>query len=75
MPLLFRPLLGREVCHHDDIQACRLPVRVGGRDHVLVDQDLAVATLHGRDEVGEDAAAVGIRLIVEDGVPVVGSGT
>ena len=71
MSLLFRPLLGREVCHHDDTQT----LRVGGRDHVLIDQDIAVATHHGRHEVGEDAAAVRIRTIVEDGVHVVGSGT
>lgn len=50
-PLLLRTLLRCKVRHHDDVQTRRLPVSVRARDHVLVDQDLAVPGLHGLREV------------------------
>lgn len=51
VPVSLRTLLRREVGHHDDIETGGLPIGIGVGDDVLVDQDLAVTPVHGRNQV------------------------
>lgn len=74
LPVLPRALPAAEEGQHHDIQTGGLPVGAGVRDDVLVDEDLAVAGLHGGGDVGEDLEARLVGPIVEDGVHEVGAG-
>lgn len=75
LPLLLLALLGGQCRHHYNILSGELPVCIDVRDHVLVDQQLTVAWLHGSSDALEDLQTYLVRPVVEDGVPVVGAGT
>lgn len=74
LPILPRTFPRRQQRQHHDIQTCGLPVSARIRNHVLVDQQLAVPGLHGGGDVGEDLEARAVGPVVEDGVHEVGSG-
>lgn len=73
MPVLLGSLGGRKVRHHDDIQTCRFPVRVHTGNDILVDENLAVPALHGRDNVRQDLLAVLVGPVMQNRVHVVGT--
>ena len=75
LPVLARALARAEQRRHHDVEGRRLPMRAGIGHHVLVDEDLAVAGLHGRRDVGEDLEAHLVGPVVQDGVHEVGAGS
>jgi hypothetical protein len=72
-PLFFRTLFRSKTPHHDEVKGCLLGILLNRRDHVLMDQELAVAWTHGVLDRLDNLDAVCIWPIVENEVSVVGT--
>ena len=57
-PLLLRAFSRRKVRHHDDVKTGSFPVCICAWDDILIQQQLAVPPLHGRDNISQYATAV-----------------
>jgi hypothetical protein len=67
-----RSALGRrKVGHHYDVQTGSFPVRISIGDHILIDENLAVAALHSGDDIIQDLLTVRVGPVVENGMHVV----
>lgn len=75
VPVSFGSLSRSEIGHHDNIQTGCLPVCVGIRDDILVNQDLAVSWLHDIHKTLQDLAAVIVCPVMEDRVHIVSART
>lgn len=73
VPVTRRALRRRKVCHHDNVQTGSLPVGISLWDDILIDQNLAVSTLHSGYNILQDLLAVLGGPVVKHGVHVVGA--
>lgn len=74
LPVLTGALAGAQESHHHDIQARGLPLGAGVWDDILIDEELAVAGLHGSGDVSKDLEADLLGPVVEDRVHEVCAG-
>ena len=74
-PILLRALARGKAGHHYDIESGAEPMGSLIRDHVFVDQELAVAFLQARSDAFEDLLGFDVGPVVETGMHVVGSRT
>jgi len=59
--------------HHEPVEGGDLPIGAAVRDDVFVDEKLGIALLHGLRDLLQDASAIGVRPVVEDGMQEIGS--